>query len=785
MRKLFVVGVVAVMTSGVIPRAGAEPIRCAGRRATIVGSPGNDTLRGTRGDDVVHGLGGHDTIVGRGGDDVICTGHGGATVDAGPGSDHVVGGPGGDAVEGGAGADTVEGRGNADVVSGGRGNDVLRGGAGGDALAGGADEDRALGSAGRDAVDGGSGSDVLDGGTSRDVVAFAAAPSGVTVDVARGVAHGDGSDVLRALEIVAGSDRPDRLLGGRGRDFLFGGRGGDRVDGNAGNDVVAGQQGDDVLAGGAGRDRVTYLTGRAVDVDLGAGRARGQGTDRLSGFEVLEGSTRGDRLTGSRRGEVFRPAGLGNIVEGRGGTDFLSYRGVDARVTVDLARGVVTIGGDRAADVTGIEGAYASDAGTRFTGDAKPNVFVGGDGDDVFEDSRGRDVFRAGAGFDFANLFEGTVPARANLTTGVLDAQGRHRLTSVEGVVGTELDDVIVGSAAANRLDGGGGNDTLDGRGGFDEVFGAAGDDTATGAAGDDVVEGGLGNDDYSGGAGIDLLIDHDGNDRLFGGAGTDVIDLGSGADDVDGGAGVDVVWPGPAESFEVDLAAGTASGAGIDSVTGIEGAVGTRASDVLAGDARANLLWGMYGGDDAVTGGAGDDLLESTVGDDEMSGGDGDDYLATGGGSDRADGGEGLDECWGAEERISCEGDESMHAAQFDSQFRDAEPSGFRIPRAVSAYAGRRGLVRGTVASLFGSGCAKGVRVWIERQRGVRWEVLQKVRAGDGGVISRYGSSVPLTERGTYRARLPSAPLRSPGVDVSDNCMGATSQPFTWRPMA
>ena len=81
------------------------PPRCAGRFATIVGTPGRDTLRGTSGRDVIAGAGGNDVIEGRGGKDVLCGGPGRDTLRGGAGRDTLRGGPGRDAVSGGPGRD--------------------------------------------------------------------------------------------------------------------------------------------------------------------------------------------------------------------------------------------------------------------------------------------------------------------------------------------------------------------------------------------------------------------------------------------------------------------------------------------------------------------------------------------------------------------------------------------------------------------------------------------------------------------------------------------------------
>src|SRR3990170_8271516 len=76
--------------------AGAQSATCLGLAATIVGTPGNDTLSGTEGDDVIAGLGGNDTIFGNGGNDVICGDDGDDTIDGGAGSDAISAGNGND-----------------------------------------------------------------------------------------------------------------------------------------------------------------------------------------------------------------------------------------------------------------------------------------------------------------------------------------------------------------------------------------------------------------------------------------------------------------------------------------------------------------------------------------------------------------------------------------------------------------------------------------------------------------------------------------------------------------
>lgn len=62
---------------------------CGGKRATILGSAGDDTLTGTRHQDVIVSLSGDDTITGRGGKDIICAGAGKDTVKGNGGADRI------------------------------------------------------------------------------------------------------------------------------------------------------------------------------------------------------------------------------------------------------------------------------------------------------------------------------------------------------------------------------------------------------------------------------------------------------------------------------------------------------------------------------------------------------------------------------------------------------------------------------------------------------------------------------------------------------------------------
>jgi uncharacterized delta-60 repeat protein len=133
------------------PGGGTQGVpRCAGKKATIVGSARSDRLKGTRRADVIVALGGNDRIASAGGNDRICAGDGNDRIDGGTGNDRLYGQNGKDTLAGGNGTDALNGGTGNDKLGGGAGKDNLTGGTGQDNLSGGSGRDKCAGNAGRD-----------------------------------------------------------------------------------------------------------------------------------------------------------------------------------------------------------------------------------------------------------------------------------------------------------------------------------------------------------------------------------------------------------------------------------------------------------------------------------------------------------------------------------------------------------------------------------------------------------------------------------------------------------
>lgn len=276
----------------------------------------------------------------------------------------------------------------------------------------------------------------------------------------------------------------------------------------------------------------------------------------------------------------------------------------------------------------------------------------GGTGSDHLAGGEGRDLLDGGDGFDYASYVhaaKGVVASLANPGMNAGEAAGDHYL-SIEGLVGSQFDDRLVGDGHANTIEGRGGNDALIGFGGADTLIGGTGNDTywvddafdtiveATGEGADRVMSGiawtlgdnvedlqltGKGNVSGTGNA-LDNLIG--GND------GDNVLDGRGGADVMRGGKGND--------TYIVDNVGdrvGEAAGHGLDTVrasvsftlsdhvenlnlTGqlaIDG-TGNKLDNVIVGNQSANVLKGM-GGNDTLYGGLGNDTLIGGSGSDKF----------------------------------------------------------------------------------------------------------------------------------------------------------------------
>ena len=297
-----------------------------------------------------------------------------------------------------------------------------------------------------------------------------------------------GNDILNGTpdnDNIRGFDGDDSLTGGDGFDFLEGDAGNDTLRGDEGDDFVVGGQGDDLLDGGDGRDRADYRNDIAgVTADLRTGIATdGWGTtDTLVSIERLIGSTFDDVLLGDDSElNSFTGEGGNDLIDGRGGFDYVWYGRADGPVTVNLADGTAT-GGEGTDTLISIEGLGGSNYADLLIGSDADNYFDPDQEGDEFSPNYmvgGADTVDGGGGFDTVGYQNATQGVAVDLGAGTgIDGNGNtDTLISIEGVRGSDFDDHLTGDDGRNRLEGNDGNDTIIGGDGNDDIDAGAGDD--------------------------------------------------------------------------------------------------------------------------------------------------------------------------------------------------------------------------------------------------------------------------------------------------------------------
>ncbi len=587
----------------------------------VLGGAQGDTLLGrTNADDLLRGNGGADTIFGFSGNDTISGGDGNDSLNGGSGFDILDYSDATTALSFAINASMVSvATGNTDTISGfegawlGSGDDTVSGDAKNNLLDGNGGEDSLTGGSGNDTLIGGAGFDVLDGGDGSDTAGYRAATTAVTanLDVGTGVgtarSTGTGTDVLRGIENLDGGsgddtftgdandnrlagfggndsllglDGGDRLFGGDGNDTLDGGTGNDDLDGGTGNDLLLGGDDDDTLEGGGGDDTLTG--GAGIDtadfssffgdltISLLDGTASGDGNDTLGGIERVLGGFGNDTIIGT--------ATAGDELIGGGGNDLLIGVGGNNTLVGGTGRDQLTGGGGNDLLLGEEDSDYlrGADGNDTLDGGAGHDRLLGGYGDDTLIGGAGDDVLEGGVGFDTADFSAVTAGLTIDLVAGTALGEYTDSITEIERVLGGQSGDAITGTdGTGEELDGQDGNDILRGNGGNDTLIGGTGDDT------------------------------------LIGGAGMDTADF--------SGAAVRVL---------VDLVAGTSTGEGEDSLSGIEHVLGSQHSDSITGtDAYDEVLDGQLG-NDTLIGKGGNDTLIGGDGRDLLYGGAGDDFL-------------------------------------------------------------------------------------------------------------------------------------------------------------
>jgi Ca2+-binding RTX toxin-like protein len=579
-----------------LPLAGqALAKKCDGKKVTIMGTAGNDHIVGKKASDVIYGGGGNDVITGGpNGNDTIC---------GGPGNDTLVGGRGFDKLDGEGGDDHLEGGTGSDNLEGGEGDDKLSGEKGADGLHGGGGDDYITGYKGPDKIGGGGGNDFIDGQQGSDQVDGEGGDDKLLGDKGNDKIEGGAGEDL----IEGGPGDDSDLNGGGDADEVFGGPGTDNADGGDGDgDIVRGDNGTDTLSGGPGADDIVSYASASrggIQINLGAGTAKGDGHDTLSGFEDAVGSPQADTIVGD--GSPNRiDGGLGDdtLESGGGGGQAFGGPGTDdcEGFSVETSCGPEPSPPPNFAYGTlnqGLDGSSLIVQGSPENDDIRisraPGAWVVSSSQPIFP----------GAGCQ---------PQSSNPSATVCPDTGAVPLIVVTGGNGNDTIAVDPSVPAGAKV----------------RINGNAGDDTLVGGSGDDVLEAGEnynspdnGHDRLEGNGGSDVLYADPGGDELFGGSGNDLLVnsvLTCQGHKFDGGSGEDTVsYARSKDNLRIELG-GTGGPPGCgnpDQVLGDnESLEGSDGPDVLVGDNGDNSLMGHLGADTFI-GKGGDDFIEALDG--------------------------------------------------------------------------------------------------------------------------------------------------------------------------
>lgn len=585
----------------------AVELDAGGGSDTITGSTGSDLLQGGDGDDIIASGGGEDIIVGGSGQDTF--------VATGSEADYTW-----RRLEDGAVLAIAKTGSNVQIEL--RDIENVRFGSSGpvaslaslagaygtssaDALAGAAGSDSLYGLAGDDTFQESAGDDYLSGGAGNDTVVYAGARANYVL-----AAAGDGRievtnltsgarDVLIGIETIkfSGGVSIDANLvasgfGTSGADTIVGGAGADDLRGGDGDDLIEGGVGSDNIQGGLGADTARfagtasdYAFYRQIDGSVLVEHKSTGDVDHLYDIEQVAFGTSNAVALGLLAGQ-FGTSGADSLAGSADGDNLFGFAGAD---TIEAGSGDDHIDGGDGDDIV-----FAGSGNDALLGGLGDDQLVGEDGDDYVDGGLGYDTFIVGgarANFTFHWQADGSI-----LVTDSSGVEGSDRLLNIEAVwfdtpalwqsitdvagdFGSDISELVTGTANSDWLFGFGADDELRGRGGNDRIDGGLGYDQAL----------------YDGSSvNFTAYRNADGSITIA---------------DSTGAEGQDVLVNVEAIYFSADAA--------WTSIEDLVGYYGTAANDEwVAGTTRNDRLYGL----------AGDDQLIGFAGNDRLVGGDGND---------------------------------------------------------------------------------------------------------------------------------------------------------------
>jgi Ca2+-binding RTX toxin-like protein len=375
-------------------------------------------------------------------------------------------------------------------------------------------------------------------------------------------------DQATQLLTQTGFATADQLFGSYGKDFLSGGDGADVLAGFHGNDTLVDGNGNDTVFGGEGNDT---LIGGAGDDNFYGSDGYGEAAGLF--FDTVDYSAAASALTINLLFARYDGVRFYNVSGAGVGNDNLAeidaLRTGTGNDTVQAGAAALSVWSGGGAD------SVSGDAGNEsFYGDTGNDTLVGGAGNDLLNGGTGLDSLNGGDGWDIASYADAAATVQVvmyNMTYNTGEAAG-DILSGIEALQGSANIDILVGDFSINAILGGAGGDWIDGTYGGDYLYGEAGNDSLVSRNQADVIDGGA-DFDY---------VRYDFAD-----------------------AGLRAWLYSPAQN------SGFAAG---DTLTSVEGVVGSYFADDLRADNGVNALFGL-GGNDFLVGLGGVDYMNGGAG--------------------------------------------------------------------------------------------------------------------------------------------------------------------------
>lgn len=193
-----------------------------------------------------------------------------------------------------------------------------------------------------------------------------------------------------------------------------------------------------------------------------------------------------NNVVGTADADTFEITEGADFYNGAGGTDLISALTYEHdNIVFDMGTGVFSADGDANKSLINFENYLgAGNLSQTITGTAGKNtIALGGKNDRIYL-SGGSDILSGGGGINTLDASKLNTAVTINLKLNTISTG--DTISNFQNFVGSNQNDIVLGSDNANVLEGGNGNDTYFAFGGSDRIIDTSGNDVIVGGDGND-----------------------------------------------------------------------------------------------------------------------------------------------------------------------------------------------------------------------------------------------------------------------------------------------------------